>query len=80
MDEPTRGVDAQARQDVYHLIDELKADGVGILMISSDMDEVIQVSDRVLVMFHGSIVEELDRSACQIERITAASFGVKSEL
>jgi AI-2 transport system ATP-binding protein len=80
LDEPTRGVDAQARQDVYRLIDDLKADGVGILMISSDMDEVIQVSDRVLVMFHGSVVEELDRSACQIERITAASFGVKSEL
>ena len=79
LDEPTRGVDAQARQDVYHLIDILKSEGVGILMISSDIEEVIQVSDRVLVMFHGSIVEELDRSECQIERITAASFGVKSE-
>ncbi len=78
LDEPTRGVDAQARQDVYRLIEALKAEGVGILMISSDIEEVIQVSDRVLVMFHGSIVDELNRSECQIERITAASFGVKS--
>ncbi len=78
LDEPTRGVDAQARQDVYRLIDALKGEGVGILMISSDIEEVIQVSDRVLVMFHGSVVEELDRSECQIERITAASFGVKN--
>ncbi|NOZ72304.1 MAG: sugar ABC transporter ATP-binding protein, partial [Chloroflexi bacterium] len=79
-DEPTRGVDAQARQDVYHLIRDLKVQNVGMLLISSDLEEVILLSDRVLVMYHGSIVEELEHSECQLERITAASFGVKGEL
>lgn len=78
-DEPTRGVDAQARQDVYHLIQELKTQNVGMLLISSDLEEVILLSDRVLVMYHGTIVEELEHSECQLERITAASFGVTGE-
>jgi AI-2 transport system ATP-binding protein len=78
LDEPTRGVDAKARQDVYHLIRKLTEQGVGILLISSDLEEVIQLSDRVLVMYHGQIVEELPRAQCQIERITASAFGVRS--
>jgi AI-2 transport system ATP-binding protein len=79
MDEPTRGVDAKARQDIYDLITSLKEQGVGILLISSDLEEITQVSDRVLVMYHGAIVEELGRERCQIKNITAASFGMKVE-
>jgi AI-2 transport system ATP-binding protein len=80
LDEPTRGVDAKARQDVYRLIQSLTAQGVGVLLISSDLEEVIQLSDRVLVMFHGAILEELPRADCQLERITAASFGLRGGL
>ena len=76
-DEPTRGVDAKARQDVYHLIHSLALQGVGVLMISSDLEEVTQLSDRVLVMYRGTILEELARSESQIERITAAAFGMR---
>ncbi len=80
LDEPTRGVDAQARQDVYHLIKQLSRQGVGIMLISSDFDEVIQLSDRVLVMYHGEIVDEMTHSECQIERITESAFGLKGTL
>lgn len=80
LDEPTRGVDAKARQDIYDLIASLKEQGVGVLLISSDLEEITQLSDRVLIMFHGEIVEELPHSECQIKRITAASFGMKEEV
>lgn len=80
LDEPTRGVDAKARQDIYNLISLLKEQGIGILLISSDLEEIAQLSDRVLVMFHGEIVEELAHSQCQIKRITAASFGMKEDI
>jgi AI-2 transport system ATP-binding protein len=80
LDEPTRGVDAQARQDVYHLIHQLTSQQVGVLLISSDLEEVAQLSDRVLVMYQGGIIEELTHSECQIERITTACFGLEGEL
>jgi AI-2 transport system ATP-binding protein len=80
LDEPTRGVDAKARQDVYSLIRALTAQGVGILLISSDLDEITQLSDRVLVMYHGSIFEELSSNDRKIERITAAAFGERVSL
>ncbi len=75
LDEPTRGIDVKARQDVYHIIQDLAQQGMGVLLISSDLEEVIQWSDRVYVMFQGKIVQELLHSECHIERIMAASFG-----
>jgi AI-2 transport system ATP-binding protein len=72
-------VDAKARQDIYDLIATLKEQGTGILLISSDLDEITQLSDRVLIMFHGKIVEELAHSDCNIKRITEYSFGMKEE-
>ena len=80
LDEPTRGVDAKARQDVYSLIHALTEKGAGILLISSDLDEITQLSDRVLVMYHGSIFEELSQNDRKIDRITAAAFGEKGAL
>ncbi|WP_287408983.1 sugar ABC transporter ATP-binding protein [Oceanithermus sp.] len=76
LDEPTRGIDASARQDVYRLIRSLTGAGVGVLLISSELEEVVELSDRVLVMHRGRIVERLEGGDLTLERVTAASFGV----
>ncbi|ADR36496.1 ABC transporter related protein [Oceanithermus profundus DSM 14977] len=76
LDEPTRGIDASARQDVYRLIRSLTGAGVGVLLISSELEEVVELSDRVLVMHRGRVVEHLEGGALTLERVTAASFGM----
>ena len=68
-DEPTRGIDVGAKAEVYHLMQELAAAGVGILMISSDMEEVIGISDRVAVMRQGEISGILTASELSEEKI-----------
>ena len=75
-DEPTRGVDAQARQDVYKLIDELQGRGIGIILISSDLPEVIQESDRILVMYNGRISAEFPGPHFDLEQVTTRAFGL----
>jgi ribose transport system ATP-binding protein len=59
LDEPTRGVDVGAKQEIYRLMRSAAERGMGILMISSEMEEVIGLSDRVLVMREGRIAGEL---------------------
>ncbi len=76
LDEPTRGIDARARQDVYQIVRELTAQGVAVLLISSELDEVIDLGDRILVMYRGR-VEELPPSEAELEQVSAASFGLK---
>ncbi len=61
-DEPTRGIDVGAKGEIYALMRNLADRGVAILMISSDMEEVIGVSDRIAVMHDGAIAGELERS------------------
>lgn len=78
LDEPTRGVDAEARLDVYKIIRNLTRQGVGVLLISSDLEEIIELSDRIYIMYHGQITGEYKRHQCNIETITAGAFGVKS--
>ena len=53
IDEPTRGIDVGAKKEIYEILNELKKSGKAILMISSDMEEVIGISDRILVMHEG---------------------------
>jgi ribose transport system ATP-binding protein len=62
LDEPTRGVDIGAKSEIYRIISDLAAQGVAILMVSSELPEVIGMSDRVLVMREGQLVGELDDS------------------
>ncbi|GMA59264.1 hypothetical protein GCM10025858_37670 [Alicyclobacillus sacchari] len=59
LDEPTRGVDVGAKHDIYQLMNEMKARGKGILMISSDLPELLGMSDRVYVMRDGAVVGQL---------------------
>lgn len=75
LDEPTRGIDAHARQDVYRIIRDLIADGVGVLVISSEVSEIVEVSDRVLVMKQGRL-SEMPAGMKTIEQVSAATFDV----
>lgn len=65
MDEPTRGIDVGAKKEIYTLIDEIVAEGKAVIVISSEMPEVIGVSDRILVMHEGRMKGEIDNSGAQ---------------
>jgi ribose transport system ATP-binding protein len=71
MDEPTRGIDVGARVEIYELMNELTEGGDGILMISSDLPEVLGMSDRILVMSGGHITGELSAEEATQEKIMA---------
>jgi ribose transport system ATP-binding protein len=75
LDEPTRGIDVGAKAEIYRLMRELADRGGVILMISSDMEEVINVSDRVAVMHEGRITGVLGRSDCNEENIMNLAVG-----
>ena len=76
LDEPTRGVDVATRVDLYRMIDELTRSGLGVLMISSDLTEVLGATDRVLVMHEGRIVADLRSDETDDEQLLAYSMGV----
>jgi ABC-type sugar transport system ATPase subunit len=78
VDEPTRGVDVGAKSDIYQLLRELAKTGVGIIMISSDLPEILGVSDRILVIREGRIAGELNRGEANEERVIALAAGVQS--
>ena len=69
LDEPTRGIDVGAKYEVYKIINRLAAEGTGILMISSEIEELIGMCDRILVMGHGEIRGAFDRAAFDREAI-----------
>ena len=77
-DEPTRGIDVGAKVEVYNLMNSLVENGAAVIMVSSEMPELLGMSDRILVMHEGSIVAELDRSEATQEKILAAAMGVNS--
>ncbi len=76
MDEPTRGVDVGAKSEIYGYCNELARQGMAILLISSDLPEVMGMSDRVLVVRQGRIVAEHDRREAEAEEIMAEMFGL----
>jgi ABC-type sugar transport system ATPase subunit len=71
LDEPTRGIDVGAKAEVHRLVAELTAQGVAVLLISSELPEVLGMSDRILVMHEGRLVGELSRADANEERIMA---------
>lgn len=79
LDEPTRGIDAAARLDVYRIIHQLRNQGVAILLISSDMEEIVELADRSISVFNGSINAEFTREETIMDNLTAATFGLESK-
>jgi ribose transport system ATP-binding protein len=75
-DEPTRGVDVAAKVEIYQLINRLTEAGAGVLMISSELPELLGMSDRILVMRGGRIQAEFDAAEATQERVLSAAFGV----
>ncbi|MCG8529978.1 MAG: ATP-binding cassette domain-containing protein, partial [Desulfovibrionales bacterium] len=75
LDEPTRGVDVGAKKEIYQLINEFKARGMSIILVSSDMPEVLGMSDRILVMHEGRITGEFSHSEASQESLMRCAVG-----
>ncbi|MGR6980772.1 ribose ABC transporter ATP-binding protein RbsA [Testudinibacter sp. P27/CKL/0425] len=75
LDEPTRGVDVGAKKEIYQLINKFKDEGLSIILVSSEMPEVLGMSDRILVMHEGRISGEFMRNHATQEQLLAAAIG-----
>jgi ABC-type sugar transport system ATPase subunit len=75
LDEPTRGIDIGAKAEVHRLISQLASEGMAIVMISSELPEVLAMSDRILVMHEGRITGAFDRNEANQERVMYAAMG-----
>jgi ABC-type sugar transport system ATPase subunit len=77
LDDPTRGVDVGAKYEIYKLMNQLAESGFAIIMISSELEEVLGMSDRVMVMWEGRSNGTLEIGAADQERIMARATGVE---
>lgn len=77
LDEPTRGVDIGAKKEIYHIMNQLTAEGVTIIMISSELPEILGMSDRILVMHEGKLTAMMDARGATQEAIMHAATGGK---
>ncbi|MBY6277198.1 ATP-binding cassette domain-containing protein, partial [Symbiobacterium thermophilum] len=77
LDEPTRGIDVGAKAEIYRLMGELVQRGMGIILVSSELPEVMGLSDRILVVHEGEITAEFSRAEFDQERIMQAATGRK---
>jgi ABC-type sugar transport system ATPase subunit len=75
MDEPTRGIDIQAKDQVYRLVRELAQQGVGVIFVSSELEEVLEVSDRILILNHGRITTELLAENAKLDQVLALTIA-----
>ena len=75
VDEPTRGIDVGTKAEVHRLLSELAADGVAVLMVSSELPEVLGMADRVLVMHEGRLVADIPRGRADEESVMFAATG-----
>jgi rhamnose transport system ATP-binding protein len=78
LDEPTRGIDIGAKVEVHRLIAELAAKGLGIILISSDLPEVLAMSDRIIVLHEGRVTAEISRDEATQERVMFAATGTQA--
>jgi rhamnose transport system ATP-binding protein len=79
LDEPTRGVDIGAKVEVHRIISDLAASGLGIVLISSELPEVLAMSDRILVLNEGRIAAEIPRAEASEEKVMFAATGQEAE-
>jgi len=77
LDEPTRGIDVGAKAEIHRLMSELAQQGIAILMISSELPEILGMSDRILVIRQGRLVAEFDRAGATQEKVIAAAMGAE---
>lgn len=77
-EQPTAGLDVKASEGVHQRMMELKSKGVGILLVSADLDEILKLSDRILVIFEGRIVGEFSRDNCDIQKIARLMLGASA--
>ena len=74
LDEPTRGIDVGAKVEVYELINQLTADGKAVVMVSSEMPELIGMSDRILILSNGQLAGEFDSKHATQEQLLQAAM------
>jgi ABC-type sugar transport system ATPase subunit len=79
LDEPTRGIDVGAKREIYDRLDRWTEDGMAILLITSELPELLALADRVVVMHRGGITAELGRAEATPERVLAAAMGRPAE-
>jgi ABC-type sugar transport system ATPase subunit len=79
LDEPTRGIDVGAKLEIHRLIDELVKQGIPVLMISSEMPELLNMSDRIYVLHEGRISAEYSRESATQEKILKSAIGRKTD-
>ena len=75
LDEPTRGIDVGAKQEIYAEINKLAKDGMAIVLVSSELPEVLGLSDRVIVLHEGHLTGEFTRAEATPEKVMAAATG-----
>jgi rhamnose transport system ATP-binding protein len=78
LDDPTRGIDVGAKAEIRAIIDRLAGEGRAVILISSELPEIIGMSDRVLVMREGRLVGEFSRAECRDEVLGACAAGVET--
>jgi len=78
LDDPTRGIDVGTKYEIYKLINTLSENGIAIIMISSELEEVLGMSDRIMVMHEGKCTGILDRKDATQEKIMALATGTKN--
>lgn len=80
LDEPTRGIDVGAKREIYQLMDQWTSRGIAIILISSEMSELLAVSDRIVVMHRGRVTAELTRAQASAEAVLAAAMGKQMQV
>jgi len=77
LDEPTRGVDVGAKKEIYNIINELASKGVAIIMVSSELPEILGMSDRILIIREGTVRGILNKEEANQEKIMTLATGGK---
>ena len=76
-DEPTKGIDVGVKQEIYHLMNELAENGISIIMISSEMEELLGMSDRIVILHEGEMMGEMSRDEYDQHKILALASGIR---